>query len=89
MGNAKPGADYRLAVARPCERASGEGIILPVRVALRGRLCERPPRKFEVSDGLSRANGLFQPLRRLAFTAPGITNRATLATDIRSRRPDR
>jgi hypothetical protein len=52
-------------------------------------LCERFQRKFEVSDRLSRANGLFQPLRRLAFTAPGITIRATVATDVRFRRPRR
>jgi hypothetical protein len=46
----------------------------------------RPDRKFEVPDGLSRASGLFKPLRHLAVAAPGITARATVATHIGSGR---
>ena len=49
----------RLAVARAREGAAGEGVVFPVRIGLRCRLCKRPRRKLEVPDRLPRANGLF------------------------------
>jgi hypothetical protein len=70
-------------MTRSRERASGEGIVFPVRIGLLCRLCKRPARKFKVPDGLSRASRLFKPLWHLSLTAPGVTTRATVATCVR------
>jgi hypothetical protein len=77
---------YGLARPGPASGLPREGVVFPVRMSLRCRLGVRPAQKFEVPDGLSRAGGLFEPLRHFTLTAPGVTTGATVASCVRPRR---